>query len=194
MNVQSHRELPVTLIDERKIELVEEYARAGAKFSKIKAEHDAVAAIAKAEMKQILARKEEIAATVLAGTEMRDVTCEERQILELSTVHLVRIDTEEVIDEWAMTSEDLQGELDLDGEPTEGLDTEADPEPQNFKLGEAIVARTGDKENTTEVHGEFDGIDQDGMVLLRELDGTRAAYNPAICDLYYAPDTPDETA
>ena len=98
------RRLPVALSDPRRSVLEADLVRVTCE----RTEKDAELAALKVEIRGLAKSEASIAEVLRDGEEEQDVWCRERMTVETNTVDLVRLDTGEVVDTRAATSEDRQ--------------------------------------------------------------------------------------
>jgi len=106
-----NRLMKVSFSPAEKIEMSEQIANAIRNLKKAQDDLASVAAQYKSEMKRFEAEITSLAEKVNSGWEMRSVECREIRDYNTGSIYIFRDDTEEVIEERAMTAAERQPEL-----------------------------------------------------------------------------------
>jgi hypothetical protein len=122
-----NRLLKVSFSPPEKIEMSEQIANAIRNLKKAQDDLASVAAQFKSEIKKFEGEIASLAEKVNSGWEMRNIPCREVKDFSVGAVLVFRDDTQELIEERAMTAEERQPELPL---------KEKEPEPPATDLGE----------------------------------------------------------
>jgi hypothetical protein len=145
------KKLPVHVADAEVAKDARELAKLVAKVRDVKDRRRTAMASFKEELNGYEQRQGELASGVDAHTSLRDVKCEERLVVETNEIHVVRLDTGEVVEKRTAEGADRQEALALDlaeakadkanGHAKEVLDGHRNGDPEDDDEDDDVVTR-----------------------------------------------------
>lgn len=174
------RDLFVELTSDERQDRANRYVECDAQIEKLKAEQKASNERFKRDIGALVNKKESLGKAVQDGKELREIECEWVDNFEQKCLDLIRLDLEEgdegrLVDQRAMTAEELQGNLDFaeegegededESEEVEEEETEADDEgeygdpdePEYDPEEEAAKKQRGKKKGAAKKSGKKSG-------------------------------------
>lgn len=113
------KELPYRYSTPEKIKVGERMADLLKEIETLEAQKKQAASEFKDHIDKKMAELKKLGANLQAGEEMRLIECEIRRNFKHGTGRLVRMDTHETVEEWNLTSEEREIELDFQGDGEE---------------------------------------------------------------------------